>query len=111
MRMSCYETTNNFSICVCVFSVLFFGFLNNIKGEALFKQIYHTSVANLLLRSKQLNLSVCAHLCAACLCVCMHSNVCFNVLTYATRYKQCFMQTVAALPSDKAPEQEKETVL
>lgn len=60
-------------------------------------------------RSEQLNLSVCAHLCAALVCACRHSNVCFNVLTYATPYKQCFMQTVAGLQSDKAPEQEKET--
>lgn len=33
--------------------------------------------------------------------VCMLSNVCFNVLTYATPYKQRSMQTVARLPSDK----------
>lgn len=31
----------------------------------------------------------------------MLSNVCFNVLTYATPYKQRSMQTVARLPSDK----------
>lgn len=33
----------------------------------------------------------------------MCSSVRFNVLTYATPYKQCFMQTVAELPSDKTP--------
>lgn len=37
----------------------------------------------------------------------MHSNVCFNVLTYATPYKQFFVKTVAWAPSDKAPEEEK----
>lgn len=66
---------------------------------------------SLLARSEQLNLLVCAHLCAAWLCACVCFNVCFNVLTYATPYKQCFIQTVAGLPSDKAPEQEKETGL
>lgn len=44
-------------------------------------------------------------------CVRMRFYVGFNVLTYATPYKQCFIQTVAALPSDKAAEQEKETAL
>lgn len=48
--------------------------------------------------------SVCTF-CNISVCAC--SNVDFNVLTYATPYKQCFMQTVAARPSDKTPEQEK----
>lgn len=33
----------------------------------------------------------------------MRSSVCFNVLTCATPYKQRSLQTVARLPSDKAP--------
>ena len=95
------------SVCVVVFFLL----LDIIKENPYLNKSTARQSRSFLPRSEQLNLSVCARLCAALECVCMHSNVCFNVLTYATPYKQCFMQTVAALPSDKAPEQEKETAL
>lgn len=80
-----------------------------MKGEALFKQIPCMSVTKPFskVRTAQL-VSVCTSPCRMSVCVDV-LYVCFALLTYATPYKQCFMQTVAELPSDKAPEQEKET--
>lgn len=87
-----------------------FFLLDIIKVKRLFKQIHCMSVAQLFIKVRTAQLvSVCTSL--RCISLCMHSYVCFNVLTYATPYKQCSMQTVARLPSDKAPEQEKESAL
>lgn len=91
--------------CVCVSLADNFCYLDNMHWESVFKQIRYMSVAQLFskVRGAQL-VRVCT---SSNVSVSTCTNVGFNVLTYATPYKQCFMQTVAELPSDKNPEQEK----